>query len=108
MGWTIGGVAIWGGGLLWNSKNKRAAATAEEARKDIEAETNKLREVASQIDASASLLEECSSGITELFTSLSSLDKRDYQSFTKEEKYDLGSLVNNTKTLSELINRRAE
>ena len=108
VGWTIGGVAILGGGLLLNSKNKRAAATAEEARKDIEAETNKLREVASQIDASASLLEECSSGITELFTSLSSLDKRDYQSFTKEEKYDLGSLVNNTKTLSELINRRAE
>ena len=108
VGWTIGGVAILGGSLLLNSKNKRAAATAEEARKDIEAETNKLRKASFQIDSSVTLLEECSSSVTKLLTALSALDKRDYQSFTKEEKYDLGSLVNHTKTLSELINRRAE
>lgn len=105
VGWTIGGIALAGSGLFLNHKNKKAAADAEEARKDIDNETIKMNKIGAEITAAQSQLDIHHSGLESLFDMLSSTGITDYSRFSAEEKMNLGSMVNTAKALSEFINK---
>ncbi len=105
VGWTIGGIALAGSGLFLNHKNKKAAADAEEARKDIDKETIKMNKIGAEITAAQSQLDTHHNGLESLFEMLSSTEITDYSRFSAEEKMNLGSMVNTAKALSEFINK---
>ena len=108
VGWTIGGVSLIGSGLFLNHRNKKAAADAEEARKDIENETYRLEKISAEINASQSQLDDHHNGLSALLKNLISIGKTDYVEFNTEEKYNLGTLVNTAKALSEFIDKGLE
>lgn len=105
IGWTIGGIALAGSGLFLNYKNKKAAADAEDARKEIDNETLKLNKIVAEIVSSQSQLNEHHNGLESLLNSLLLLGKTDYKDFSTEEKFNLGSMVNTAKALSEFLNK---
>ncbi|MBR4765455.1 MAG: hypothetical protein IK085_01685 [Clostridia bacterium] len=105
VGWTIGGVALVGSGLFLNHRNKKAATDAEEARKDIDNETYRLEKISAEINASQSQLDNHYNGLSMLLENLTALGKTDYGEFNTEEKFNLGSLVNTAKALSEFIDK---
>ena len=105
VGWTIGGVALVGSGIFLNHKNKKAAADAEEARIGIENETVKLEKIKSEVNLAQVQLDDHRNGLSILLSSLSSTNITDYNKFSTEQKYNLGSLVNNAKALSEYIRK---
>lgn len=105
VGWTIGGIALAGSGLFLNHKNKKAAEDAEEARKEIEKETLKMNKISAEVSAAQTQLDEHYKGLSSLLDMMIATGITDYSMFSKEEKFNLGSMVNTAKALSEFINK---
>ena len=105
VGWTIGGIALAGSGLFLNHKNKKAAEDAEEARKEIEKETLKMNKISAEVSAAQAQLDEHYKGLSSLLDMMIATGITDYSMFSKEEKFNLGSMVNTAKALSEFINK---
>lgn len=105
VGWTIGGIALAGSGLFLNSKNKKTAADAEEARKDIENETFKMKKIISEVTLAQEHIANLCDGVSTLLSKLILTEITDYIAFSVEDKHNLGILVNTTKALSEYINK---
>lgn len=105
VGWIIGGAALTGSGLFLNNKNKKIAADAEEARKDIDKETEKLTEIIAELTAAQKQLDSFFSGLSESLNKMLAINNTDYTLFSVEDKYNLGSMVNTAKALSEFINK---
>ena len=108
VGWTIGGVALVGSGMFLSYKNKKIAADAAEARADIEKETTRMNKIRAEVEAAQTQLNEQTDGLKVLLRNLRSTGITDYTMFSKEEKFNLGSLVNLSKALSEFINKGLE
>ena len=105
VGWVIGGVALTGSGLFLNHRNKKMAADAEEARKDIDNETVKIAGITAELTTAQKQLDDHYSGLSSTLNRMLTIGNTDYTSFSVEDKHNLGSMVNTAKALSEFINK---
>lgn len=103
VGWTIGGVLVVGGALWASSKNKEAAAKANQYATEVR---SKLAELKPKV---AELQNLCHSTPT-LAKAISVTPfcsyPQDYCQFSSMQKQALAALINNTKALGALLNER--
>lgn len=106
IGWAIGGGALAVGGVFTAKKNKEIAEKAQNAAYEIGKQTAALRKTVSEIDK---IKELTAKGNTLLLSTVNKLKKElpnDYRQFTQEQKEAIGTLVNNTKAMGQLIDKR--
>ena len=105
VGWGLAGTSVIAGVILfWRSRIK----TKESIKKEIERMKNcteRLKELEAEINAIKDGTNELNSNVAMSLQRLKYLSKGDYNSFSEEEQYNLGALVNNTNSLSKLLNK---
>jgi len=106
VGWAIGGTAIAGGALYANKKNKEIAIKAYKETVNVKKNIAVLRAVDLEINELLTLTRKHNRDLTKQLHFLKSNAPEDYRMFTNEEKNEIGSLVNNTLSLSKLINKK--
>jgi len=108
VGLAIAAAAIAGSGFMIGKKNKRISNKAvEEAEKIIvaEVELNKTQEIISNIHNKTSLL---SNNVTGQLRQAMLLEGNSYSSMPESDQLLLGTLVNNTLSLAEMLNKIVE
>ena len=105
VGWAIGGGALVGSGLLANSKNKKIAEEAQAKTKEVKETTKQFEMINHEIIKLHALTVDSGKGINKLYEKLLNTNKRDFYLFTSDEQYELGILVNNTKSFAKLLNK---
>ena len=105
VGWAIGGTALAGSALFASSKNKKIAEEALNKAIEVEMLTKKFKRINSEILEIHTLTVEHEKGIYKIYQKLLKAQKTDYNEFTSDEQYELGSLVNDTKAFAKLLNR---
>lgn len=108
VGWAIGGVALVGGGLLANSKNKKIAEKAEAQTKEIKAEITKISKIKTKIIAEIKAVVSLNDGVKKTLSGLKNTGKNDYKLFTDDEKDALMELMNSAESLSKRIGAKIE
>lgn len=104
IGWGVAGTSlaasVW---FAWRKKHK-----IQESKKDEIARLKNcvavLKELKGKIDAISIQTSSLYDNLSNLLSSCSNLRGRDYTTFTDDQKRALGSMVNNTKALSALLN----
>lgn len=112
IGWTIGGVSIATAGLLRNSKNKKVANEARNKEVEVQAQTKMLKGSSAEIIETTELTATTNTLIDPFYNDVLNRTGK-YKSDYKEIKAagdnelikDLGSLINQTKGATELLNR---
>ena len=105
VGWGIAGLMLTasvGAGVFANKKNEEVAKEALDEQMKIELLIRQTEKSIIDITELINLIEKQTEGI--YLTNLS-LIGMDYSIFTEEEKYQAGSLVNSTLSLTEMINK---
>lgn len=105
VGWSIAGVMLAGSigsGIFSSNKNKKAAEEADSERRNIEVVTRKFKNMNTEIRHLRETTITQSNGITEI---LKEIPGNNYSQLTGDEKLKLGTLVNTTLTLAQLINK---
>lgn len=105
VGWTIAGVMLAGSvgsGLYANDKNKKTANKLISERENLEKIIRKFNNMNSEVKA---LVETTNTQITGVSKAEKALIGSDYSQFSKDEKLQVGLLVNSTLTLAQLINK---
>lgn len=105
VGWTLAGVALTasvGSGLFASNKNKEATEVLVSERKNLEVIKKKFEGKTFEV---SSLNEVTKTQLNGLEILNKQVYKKDYASFTDEEKLQAGVLVNSTFVLAELINK---
>lgn len=105
VGWAIGGGALIGSGIFASSKNKKIAEEAYNKALEVEEMTRKFKRTNTEIQEIHSLTVEHGKGINKIYEKLKKTSKTDFNLFNDDEKFELGSLVNNTKSFAKLLNR---
>lgn len=104
IGWALGGGALLTAGLIKSGKNKKIAAEANDhaiaIRKQVRVIGGSRKEIKEISHSSLAMIDV----FPELFNLCRSFPS-DYRKLTNEQKLRLGSLVNNTRAGSELLNR---
>lgn len=104
VGWGIAGASILTSVLLiWKKKMNTQESKKEEIAR-IKNCTESLEELKGKIDQIALETTSLRKSLKSQILSLQELNGRDYTSFSNEEQVRLGALVNNTKSLSALLN----
>lgn len=106
IGWAIGGTALIGGALYANKKNKEIAIKAQKETVKIQKHIAVLNAANIEITELQKLTNDHQSKLNEQLSYLKNNAPKDYNKFTLEQKYEIGSLVNNTLSLSKLINKK--
>lgn len=106
VGWTIGGSALLGGALIANKKNKDSAVKAQKETIEVSKQLAVLNAANVEIKELVQLTSDHSIDIMMQQSKLSQNAPSDYNQFTLEQKQEIGSLVNNTLSLSKLINKK--
>jgi DNA polymerase III, gamma and tau subunit len=101
IGWTIGGVALAGSGLLLNIKNKEAAEKMEEQIVEIKKETMNVMKIDIKVLFSEKEITEASYKIENELEKF--YNKQDYNYFTNIEKENFIVLMNTSEALSKKI-----
>lgn len=105
VGWGIAGASVLTSALLfWRKKKKIQESKKQEIERMINC-TNALKQLKAQMDELYIKTEEHNQ---KLFTQLGSIEMlyaQDYTTFTEDQKEELGSIVNNTKSLADLISK---
>lgn len=108
IGWGIAGATLLSSIILFSKKraklNKEKNEEIEEVKENIEA----VKEMDAKINAILTDTEAIRNGLNSMYSSCLPMFGKDYTSLTGEQKLSLGSLVNNTKTLSALFGRTVE
>ena len=105
VGWGIAGLMLTasvGAGVFANKKNEEVAKEALDEQKKIELLIRQTEKSIIDITELINLIEKQTEGIYLANLSLIGID---YSIFTEEEKYQAGSLVNSTLSLTEMINK---
>ena len=100
IGWTIGGLALVGGGLLASSKNKKIACNAEEQTKAVKIEINKLNIIQVKVKSIYSQTTELSQRLNILLKLITRSRIRNYHDFSNDQLEQLKILINGTRALS--------
>lgn len=104
LGWAIGGIGLTAAGLLTNGKNEKVAEQANEAALEIEANTKVLIGLSNEVDMIQTNVRKIKDELPILLGKCSSF-ARDYMSLTDNQRYMLGTLVNNTNAAAQLLNK---
>lgn len=105
VGWTIAGVMLAGSvgsGLFASYKNKETANKLIVERENLEKIIRKFNTMNSEVKA---LVETTNTQVTGVTKAEKALIGSDYSQFSKDEKIQVGLLVNSTLTLAQLINK---
>lgn len=108
VGWFIGGVALLGGGLLANSKNKEIAEKAENQTKQMKKEIDYLNRVKTKVNAEINAIYPLNTGVISIVNRFIRKENHDYNIFSDEEKMDFMCLINSALALSERIKVKIE
>ena len=104
VGWSIAAVAVAGGGFFASYKNKKAAEEATEIAKKITADIDKLRPKLIKLielhDKTVKLKTDLNIAL------LVNTFPNDYLRFNEEQKNALATVINNARSMGELINSR--
>ena len=105
VGWGIAGLMLTasvGAGVFANKKNEEVAKEALDEQKKIELLIRQTEKSIIEITELINLIEKQTEG---LYLANLSLIGKDYNLFTDDEKYQAGSLVNSTLSLTSMINK---
>ncbi len=105
VGWGIAGLMLTasvGAGVFANKKNEEVAKEALDEQKKIELLIRQTEKSIIEISELINLIEKQTEGI---YLANLSLIGKDYNLFTDDEKYQAGSLVNSTLSLTSMINK---
>lgn len=108
IGWGIGAVGMGIGAFTISSKNKKIARQATDAAFEVKEAINKIEKGKSNIKQLLNVTENMNNGVFMSLKKLSSNGITDYRVFSDDQKREVGSLVNNLKSLSVLINKRLD
>lgn len=108
VGLIIGAGALLTAGLMTNSKNKKIAQEADAQRKSVLKQDAVLKVAETELNHLLDLTIKHTSGVEELLTSLCESAPMNYQTFSEENKEELGSLINHIHSLSALLNKRID
>lgn len=108
IGWGIGAVGIGIGIFTIGSKNKKIAREATNAAFEVQEAISKMEKGKLNIKQLLNLTEKMNNGVFMSLKSISLSGIKDYRDFSEDQKRELGSLVNNLKSLSILINKRLD
>ncbi|GAE34066.1 hypothetical protein [Halalkalibacter akibai] len=106
VGWAIGGSALVGGALFANKKNKDLAVQAQNESIEVQKQIAILDAANIEIHELIELNTLHLANIEQQLALLTETGPSDYGDFTVEQKQEIGSLVNNTLSLSKLINKK--
>ncbi len=108
VGWALGGAAlITAGGFAW-AKNAGIAKQANEKAAEVRGQVLILKRARREIVELQGLTRKHVRGVTAQLRKLQSEAPGDYLEFSNDDKQRLGALINNVRSLSQLINRRVE
>ncbi len=105
IGWTIAGVSTTASLFFVGKKNKKVANEAVEASKKIQEATSIVNQQTAKARYISDETKKLLYAIKKSYQELSSLKGRDYLSLSEEEQMSLGSLVNNSMSVAELLNK---
>ena len=103
IGWSIAGLALVGGGAFASHKNKKVA---EEAEKLTKAVNDKIVILKPKLAELEQLKENTRLLKNTLDLAKFNLFPTDYSLFSNEQKIEIATLINNTKSIGVLINKR--
>ncbi len=107
VGWTIGGAALLGTGLWKRSKNAKIAEEADEANEALLEGISEFKVAGKEVKRLLTLTEEHSDLAQDLLGALKTDAPDDYSDFSASDKGHLLALINNIKSLSVLLNKKA-
>ena len=108
-GWALSAIALVGGGIWANSKNKEIARKAEAKTVEIKNETEKVREVNAKVkNLLTRITSELNSGIQSCLDELKRNGKYDYSTMTNDDKSKLIVIKNSAESLSKLIGEKVQ
>jgi hypothetical protein len=105
VGWGIAGASIFASAALFIYSKFNANAKKKKEIETIMNSTNSLRILTVQIESLTVKTNELSKKLSDLQKKTEYLNGCDYTNLSEEEKYLLGTLINNTKSLSKLISK---
>lgn len=106
IGWAFGGTAIVGGVLWVRKKNRELAEKFNQAAIEINRHISNLQKAQVEIDKIYSITKKHSEGAARQLRELSEHATDDYYAFTEDQKRELGALVNNINSLSNLLKKK--
>ena len=106
VGWAIGGVALAGSAAWINSENEKTANKAFAEAGRIWVEVSKLRVAEREIANLSSLTQQHADGVLAQLDFLKRNAPPDYQKFSEVQKQALAALINNIRSLSQLLNKK--
>ena len=108
VGWSIAGATLLTSILLFTSKRTKLNKEKNEEIEAIKRNTVAVKEMDAEIGKILNDTIGVRTGLNGYYTTCLELYGQDYSSFTDEQKKRLGALVNYTKTLSALFNKKVE
>lgn len=108
IGWGISGVSVAASTAITGRKNRKIADEAIEEAKEITAAGAQIHEATAKIDQLFEETKLLQKKLSHQFDSCRDLHSTDFLNLTEEQQLLLGTLVNNTLTLSELLNKTIE
>ncbi len=103
IGWTIAGATLLTSILLFARKRTILNKQKNEEIEKVKRNTEQVREVGAQIKEILTQTESIRQGVKASYTACMEMFGRDYTDFDDDQKKRLGALVNQTKTLSALL-----
>lgn len=104
IGWGIAGASLLGTILLFSSQKAKLNKQKNEEIETVKKNTERIKETDALIAEILSETQAIRNGVSDSLISCMELYNKDYSSFSILQKKKLGALVNNTKTLSVLLN----
>lgn len=104
VGWTIAGVLAVGGGTFAAIKNKQAANSAHEKNLDLQNKISELRPKKTKLEGLLKKTDELREGLS--ITAMVNTYPSDYLQFSDSQKESLAALINNARSMGQLINER--
>jgi len=108
VGWAIGGVALAGGATYAHIKNGKIAEAANKESVAVEGHIRSLNAAKAEIGRLDRLTRKHADGARGQLKTLRVEAPKNYRSFSKEHKQELGALVNNIRSLSKLLNQQVK
>lgn len=105
IGWAIASGAVIVSTSAWGIKNKKIADEAVKEEREIIKAIEQLRETDGKVEGLSKETVTLYGGLKKLYGTLREYEGMDYLDLKEEVQYGLGSLVNNTLALSEMLNK---
>lgn len=105
LGWGIAGVTIAASAFTLGHKNKKISEEVFKKANEIKKANSKLNETNAKIYQMIYKTENLLKALTDTITKNQHLKGMNYFNISEKEQYQLGSIVNNTFALSELLNK---